>query len=256
MKLASVLTVFATTAAIALAVPAPEQTQVSSGTECLICDFLVKELDQYLTSPSTVSKIVGYIDDVCHFLPSSTQSACKTFIDQYGEKLVDWIASELNQNEICNDILGLGCSEASVKAAVRAAVKSFAEEELKGTTCEICKTVIGALQQALEDPTTANDIVQAVEGVCDNIGALKSICKDLIKDWAPDVISWLAKELEPNTVCSAIDACTTEHVNAKPQLLGGKRCTWGPSYWCQTEETARACGALVHCQTKVWTQEQ
>ena len=124
-------------------------TPVESGTECLICDFLVKvrprdkhtdtqhptaqyscvssspllfptshlnlnllqELDNYLESPSTVSTIVGYLEDVCHLLPSGDQSACKTFIDQFGEQLVDWIAGELSSNEICNKILNLGCSE-------------------------------------------------------------------------------------------------------------------------------------------------
>ncbi|CAH8523731.1 unnamed protein product [Heterobilharzia americana] len=38
------------------------------------------------------------------------------------------------------------------------------------------------------------------------------------------------------------------------KLLGIKPCTWGPAYWCISEETAKKCGdaALMHCKTKIW----
>jgi len=37
-------------------------------------------------------------------------------------------------------------------------------------------------------------------------------------------------------------------------LLGAKKCTWGPSYWCDSLENAKECGggSEQHCREKVW----
>ncbi len=36
--------------------------------------------------------------------------------------------------------------------------------------------------------------------------------------------------------------------------LGGNRCRWGPSYWCQSRFHARQCGTTQHCMQHVWNQ--
>lgn len=39
-------------------------------------------------------------------------------------------------------------------------------------------------------------------------------------------------------------------VSASP--LGQEKCSWGPSYWCESYKQAVECKALEHCRTKVW----
>ena len=41
---------------------------------------------------------------------------------------------------------------------------------------------------------------------------------------------------------------------AESLKLGSERCTWGPSYWCKSVETADECGegARAHCRKHVW----
>ena len=34
--------------------------------------------------------------------------------------------------------------------------------------------------------------------------------------------------------------------------LGQSKCSWGPSYWCQSYKQAVECKALEHCRSKVW----
>lgn len=38
-------------------------------------------------------------------------------------------------------------------------------------------------------------------------------------------------------------------------MLGQKRCTWGPAYWCSSFTNTRECGAIEHCSTRVWSQQ-
>ena len=81
-----------------------------AGTECLICEFAVKELDSYITS--NTGEFDKWLEaHVCTLLPSSDQSLCTDFVDQFGAQLVNWIAGELNPGEVCDNILDLGCQD-------------------------------------------------------------------------------------------------------------------------------------------------
>jgi len=35
-------------------------------------------------------------------------------------------------------------------------------------------------------------------------------------------------------------------------LLGSRKCTYGPSYWCSNIHHAKECNAVQHCMTTVW----
>lgn len=35
-------------------------------------------------------------------------------------------------------------------------------------------------------------------------------------------------------------------------LLGARKCTYGPSYWCSSLEAAKECSALKHCIKNKW----
>lgn len=39
-------------------------------------------------------------------------------------------------------------------------------------------------------------------------------------------------------------------------LLGAKRCTWGPTYWCSNLINAKGCGAVTHCIQTVWEKQK
>lgn len=42
--------------------------------------------------------------------------------------------------------------------------------------------------------------------------------------------------------------------SANMPMLGAQKCTWGPSYWCDSVENAKECGqgSEDHCRAKVW----
>ena len=47
--------------------------------------------------------------------------------------------------------------------------------------------------------------------------------------------------------------CASIPVSASPStFMGSKKCTWGPSYWCQNYKQAKECKAMEHCREKVW----
>lgn len=38
-------------------------------------------------------------------------------------------------------------------------------------------------------------------------------------------------------------------------MLGSRRCTWGPSYWCSSLSNSRECSSMDHCSNRVWSQQ-
>lgn len=82
----------------------------------------------------------------------------------------------------------------------------------------------------------------------------------MVASYGPSIINLLLEfEVRPALICPRLGLCdeseqtkvhmeesTTESVESHPQqrphLLGGNSCTWGPSYWCQSEDHARECG--------------
>ena len=43
---------------------------------------------------------------------------------------------------------------------------------------------------------------------------------------------------DPRKVCKSVDIC---QIPGQVHLLGGHKCTFGPTYWCHTTASASAC---------------
>ncbi|CAH8497630.1 unnamed protein product [Schistosoma turkestanicum] len=79
-------------------------------------------------------------------------------------------------------------------------------------------------------------------------------CTDL---YTPEIINPNDMDNNDKMVDNNHATTTTPSKTVKTKsehMLGKNPCTWGPGYWCQSEQTAKLCGdsALEHCQTKVW----
>ncbi len=42
----------------------------------------------------------------------------------------------------------------------------------------------------------------------------------------------------------------------RSKLLGGRRCSWGPAYWCQSLRQSAECSATRHCLTNYWPESR
>ena len=65
-------------------------------------------------------------------------------------------------------------------------------------------------------------------------------CKTIVAVYGEDIIDLLKLLGTPQAICEKIDLCEKPAGHVK--LLGGKKCTWGPDYWCKSPQHASACG--------------
>lgn len=49
-----------------------------------------------------------------------------------------------------------------------------------------------------------------------------------------------------------MDVCSSENPSV---VVGSKRCTWGPSYWCSSLSTTHECNSIDHCSNQIWSQQ-
>jgi len=78
-------------------------------------------------------------------------------------------------------------------------------------------------------------------------------CEDFIDDYGDEIVHMIVDlEMDPKQVCAELTLCTVAKKEIKPVLVGGRRCSWGPAFWCASRFHATQCGTTEHCEQNVW----
>uniref|UniRef100_A0A8C6V583 Prosaposin n=1 Tax=Neogobius melanostomus TaxID=47308 RepID=A0A8C6V583_9GOBI len=220
-----------------------------------VCDDCVKFLkaaqDKIKKDAGFVNQVIAQIEQevidavekVCTFLPSSLRGQCKDLIDTYGKAIIELLVQEADPKTVCT-VLGL-CTDSS-----RHYVAALDEARFKaGGFCEVCKLAVNYVDGILEQNATEAQIEEAVKKVCNFLPkAYQTECDQLIEQYEPTLVQLLLQMMDPDFVCMKMGACP----GAVKRLLGTEQCSWGPSFWCKSMETATRCNAVEHCKRHVW----
>ncbi|XP_052009718.1 antimicrobial peptide NK-lysin-like isoform X2 [Xyrauchen texanus] len=79
-------------------------------------------------------------------------------------------------------------------------------EELPGV-CWACKWAMRKLKKHISTGTNANDIKKQLSDVCDEIGFLKSLCKNLVHKYTDMLVEELSTTDDASTICVNIGVC-------------------------------------------------
>lgn len=234
----------------------PAKKNLKTSGQCVLCEFIMKEVDQLLENNSTQAQILAALDKVCSILPDTIKAQCTDFVDTYGPAVIILLEQELSPEVVCKT---LGLCAGSVKVEmphIKLPVKLNG-----GEMCGVCETVIQYVDSLLEQNATIEEIEQTLEKVCNFLpGNLKKQCDDIIETYGPAIVQLLAQYADPSEICQAIGLCTKDVqpvpiekiVPAKANLVGVSECTYGPAFWCASAENAVKCKATAHCKKHVW----
>ncbi|XP_052009720.1 antimicrobial peptide NK-lysin-like isoform X3 [Xyrauchen texanus] len=79
-------------------------------------------------------------------------------------------------------------------------------EELPGV-CWACKWAMRKLKKHISTGTNADDIKKQLSDVCDEIGFLKSLCKNLVHKYTDMLVEELSTSDDASTICVNIGVC-------------------------------------------------
>jgi len=116
--------------------------------------------------------------------------------------------------------------------------------------CDLCVSLVQQIDTLLENEEFDKEVAKLVEKTCQTLPIEKRVeCKLMVEAFGPYFLQMIGHLSDANQVCKAVDMCyTSGHV----QLLGGHKCTFGPTYWCHTIAHADACKATNFCKKQYW----
>lgn len=215
--------------------------------ECESCQYLFHYIQEQLYNNESQDELKNFAKRLCDLLPQTYANNCDAFIDEYGASLLVLLGQELDPSVVCPKI-GM-CPAALRRVGIviqKENISSLAIDE-----CTICTTVVDYLDKLLEDDNVDKEITQVVEKVCNIVPAsVKDKCSTVIETYGPYILQMIGQVADSKQVCQDIDLCSRPpgHVH----LIGGNKCTFGPSYWCHSKAHAAACKAEAFCTQKVW----
>lgn len=212
---------------------------------CVLCEFALAMIEKLILDNNThiEDKIEASVKQVCIVLPSTLQEDCLGFVEQYGRALVELLVNGLEPSMVCRE-LHL-CKPSSFANLPHAIVKRSTTPD--DTRCLVCKAVANTHSEASKDGADASVVQTAVADFCGALaGNEQQLCQQLD---VSALAAALQQEQQTSKACVTLNYCTPP----KQHMLGSERCTWGPSYWCQSLLHAQSCGATPHCQERVWT---
>ncbi|KAK5649661.1 hypothetical protein RI129_000690 [Pyrocoelia pectoralis] len=208
--------------------------------QCSLCKLILIQIEKMLNGSIKEEEILKAIEKVCNFFPSEKEK-CHKFVEVYGDQILRFLKYALEPAEFCS-IAGL-CSTQGLQLQVR--------------KCAVCEVAVDVIHTMLENPNVEHGLTHVFEKTCRAFPVKnQKICHGLIAVYGEKIINLLASYVRPVEICETIQLCNSHNFRPHEQtLLGQKKCTRGPGYWCQSEQTAAECGAMEHCKKKIWSQQ-
>jgi len=236
-----------------------------SSITCAFCEYAVHQLLDILKENRTEEAIKNALEQLCSYLPSTLTQECQEYVEDYSELIISMLEQEVDPSTICTQLglcsaskiqLGLIMPSLKLKLPVSkphlSLIKPLEGVSTAGLTeCELCNRVVYLLDSLLEDKPTEQQIVHAVQNVCPLMPKSYYLkCTSLLDTYSAHIIPSMTELQNRKLVCQAVDICPRPM--GQVHLLGGDKCTYGPSYWCKSVPHAKACNAEQHCREKVW----
>ena len=70
------------------------------GDGCVMCKFLIKELDNIVEDKHNEAEIKKGLETLCSYLPGKYKDKCVAFVDTYTDMIIDLIAQDLSPEEV------------------------------------------------------------------------------------------------------------------------------------------------------------
>lgn len=212
--------------------------------ECVLCEFVMKEVKTLIENNRTEAEILQALDKVCSILPSTIKSSCLDFVNTYGRAILTILETQVTPEEVCT-ILGL-CKAKSEPTKV----------EFKGNdaeTCLICETLIQYVEALVKENATVEEIDNVLKKACNFVPQdMKDGCDALINKYSNLILQYIIAKYDPKEVCTLIKLCTEVETVHMVKIMDSGDCKSGPSYWCASTRNAHQCDAVEHCNKYVW----
>ncbi|GIY80981.1 hypothetical protein CDAR_71052 [Caerostris darwini] len=221
----------------------------TKGMECQACQYALHFIQELLMGNETQEKVKDALKSFCHILPEQFSENCESFIDEYGASLLVLVAQEIDPSVMCLKMQL--CPSKELIPQLKGEASEVILNNFLVDECSVCTTVVDYIDKLLEEDDVDKELTKLVEKVCTVLPAsYQEKCASTLEAYGPYILQMIGQMASSKEVCQEIDLCP--RTRGQVHLIGGSKCTFGPSYWCHSAAHAAACKAEMYCKTKVW----
>lgn len=223
---------------------------VKDDVKCVVCEFIMQYIEKAAANKKTKDEIEHLVHSVCNHLPKTVSKECNEFVNEYADVVIDLLAREVSPKELCTMIDLCDVTSEQIENSV--------------AECALCQEVESEIYKKLDKSNGNENIEENVLKVCKRVPSVhEEKCTTMMESYQRSIINILNSHDEPKKICSKLELCSSNDLllmsngSHKVKLeaqknLGTRRCTWGPSYWCENDRQANECKKVQHCKEKVW----
>ncbi|XP_023348956.1 prosaposin [Eurytemora carolleeae] len=181
-------------------------------TGCVLCEYVISNLDKILEDSTNKAEIKAALDSVCAILPQTVSKECTQFVNSYTDLIIDMLTSEITPEEICKN---LGLCGKKVEEQYPVVYTGNPKDDVKGPYCSLCEYALTTVDQMLKDKQNEEEIEQALDIVCFHLTApVHKQCLKMVKRYTEQIIDLLVNDYTPSMICSEISLCVNSEISS------------------------------------------
>jgi len=181
----------------AVARKAPSQ---EDGFACVLCENVVRMIDDYLADGKTQAEIEELIQKFCDKIKAPYGAICDSLVQQYIPKIINYLEQKFEPTKVCT-LIKL-CKES--KQVVPRKVKSV--EENGELLCTACKYFINWAKGKLST-ISVPAIYNLIEKECPKVPVIKNFCTKITEAQVQKIVDLLIQKIPDEKICTAIRFC-------------------------------------------------
>lgn len=227
----------------------------TKGNTCTDCHSMITDMQDL--AKHQFDKFENVISHACDLAPKPINEMCKKMSQKFAEEAAESLKNA-DINQCCQDIslcdkdgndpyaikFESGHDQKDSKHQVSYPDYYFKQSKY----CDYCEMAVEYIQYAVDSDMTNQQIKEGLKNVCNQLGEnhLIQTCKEFIDKYWEKIVDDMDMILDdPEQVCISMHLCKAK--NNVNEILGGSiayppECTYGPMYWCKSEENRIKCG--------------
>ncbi|XP_076643246.1 prosaposin [Halictus rubicundus] len=187
--------------------PLSDGPVVNGKASCALCEYIMHDIQNYLTSPATEEEVIRLLQNVCTHFPSGIGGECRNFVQTYGDAVVALLIQEIDPAHVCG-MLRLCPTKSFMKLWESIPAKYTLAEKRNRPSCPLCLLAMTQIYNVIKNNRTQANIEAELDKLCNHLPqSLSQECTDLVQGYSKELVELLLADLTPIEVCTFIKLC-------------------------------------------------
>ncbi|VEN60891.1 unnamed protein product [Callosobruchus maculatus] len=173
---------------------------VEDSPQCVLCEFIMKEIEDQLKDKKNDRKIEDIVRDICSVMPHSVKKQCNDFVDKYADTVIQLLIQALEPSEICTMMKLCHDQLTSMKVEI--------------LDCPICEMTVEAMEKVLSNPNVDHEIEHVLEKTCRGLPQkYRHKCGELVDEYGDAVFDMLIHYTDKKSICRKLGYCKSTQLD-------------------------------------------